>query len=202
MPGLYNLGSMRRGLMPLSAAAVAVALAMVAWYALAPRATRVKAGDLAPDVSLPHWNVPTALGTLHALRGSPVLLIFFDSSWPTSAPALEELEKVHRRFLKDGLVVVGIALDPPQEAKAVEFMMANRGLTFTVLMDPSGRQTAPIYGLPADRVPETYLIDRGGRVVSVHLKPEPWARDDLRGKIEGLLPPRRPGALDSPRPPG
>ena len=202
MPGLYNLGSMRRWLKPLSAASVAVLLAMVAWYALSPRATRVKAGDLAPDVSLPHWNAPTARGTLHALRGSPVLLILFDSSWPGTGRALEELEKVHRRFLQDGLVVVGIALDPPEEAKAVEFLMANRGLTFTVLMDPSGRQVAPIYGLPPDRVPETYLIDRSGRVVSVHLSPEPWARDDLRGKIEGLLPPRRQGALDSPRPPG
>src|SRR5688572_4120270 len=202
MPGLYNLGSMRRWSLPLSAVAVAVVLAMVAWYALAPRATRVKAGDLAPDVSLPHWNVPTAQGTLHGLRGSPVLLILFDSSWPSSGRALQQLEKVHRRFLQDGLVVVGIALDPPQEAKALEFFLANRGITFTILMDPLGGQIEPLYGLPPERRPTTYLIDTSGRVVSVHLKPEPWARDDLRGKVASLLPPPKPRPLDSPRPPG
>jgi peroxiredoxin len=199
---LYNLGLMRRALVPLSVAAVAVVLAMAIWWGLSPRATRVKPGQMAPDFSLPHWNVPAARGTLRELRGSPVLLMIFDSSWPTSGAALQELEKVHRRLLQDGLVVVGIAVDPPQEAKAVEFLIANRSLTFTVLMDPSGREIGPTYGVSPDRRPETYLIDGSGRVVSVHLKPEPWARDDLRRTLASLLPPPRPAALDSPRPPG
>jgi peroxiredoxin len=205
---------MRRGSLPFASAAVALAIALVGWYALSPRATRVKAGDLAPDISLPHWNVPTARGTLHALRGSPVLLMFFDSSWPTSGAALEQLEAVHRRFLRDGLVVVGVALDPPQEAKAVEFLLASRGVSFTVLVDPGGRAVGPIYGLPPQRKPETYLIDPTGRVVSVHLKAEPWTREDLLRKVGELLPPPVPAAsvparppvpstvLDSPRPPG
>jgi peroxiredoxin len=199
---LYNLGLMRRSFVPFVAAAVAIVLAMVAWWGLSPPATRVKAGQMAPDFALPHWNQPTVRGTLQALRGSPVLLMFFDSSWPTSGPALQELEKVHRRFLRDDLVVVGIALDPPQEAKAVEFLLANRGITFTILMDPLGGQIEPLYGLPPERRPTTYLIDMSGRVVSVHLKPEPWARDDLRGKVASLLPPPKPRPLDSPRPPG
>lgn len=188
--------------MALAAAVVAVSMAFVGWCALSPRATRVKAGDQAPDVSLPHWNVPAALGTLHALRGSPVLLVFFDSRWPSSGMSLQELEKVHRRFLQDGLVVVGIALDPAEEAKALEFFLHNRGVTFTILLDPLGRQTAATWGTPRERTPETYLIDRSGRVVSVYLKPQPWARDDLRKVIEALLPARQPGALDSRRPPG
>jgi peroxiredoxin len=199
---LYNLGLMRRAFLPLSAAAVAVLLAMAAWWALSPHATRVKAGQMAPDFALPHWNAPTVRGSLHALRGSPVLLVFFDSSWPTSGPALLEMEKVHRRFLQEGLVVVGVALDPPQEAKAVEFFLANRGITFTILLDPRGTAVEPLWGLPPKRLPETYLIDATGRVVSIHLRPEPWAREDLRKTLAGLLPPAKPAALDSPRPPG
>jgi peroxiredoxin len=191
---------MRRGSLSIAAAGVAVLLALGAWFALAPRATLVKAGTLAPDFSLPHWNVPAARGTLSGLRGSPVLLVFFDSSWPSSGPALIELEKVHRRYLRDDLVVVGVSVDPPQEAKALEFFLANRGITFTVLLDPLGRQTAPLYGFPPERTPETYLLDRDGRVVSVYLKPQPWAREDLRRKIEAVLPP--PRTLDSRRPPG
>jgi peroxiredoxin len=207
---------MRRGSLPYASAAVALAIAVAGWYGLSPRATRVKAGDLAPDLSLPHWNAPAARGTLHALRGAPVLLMFFDSSWPTSGRALEELEAVHRRFLQDGLVVVGVALDPPQEARAVEFLLASRKVSFTVLVDPGGRAVGPIYGLPPERKPETYLIDSSGKVVSVHLKAEPWRRQDLLRKLAELLPPRVPAslpprppgpsepptALDSPRPPG
>lgn len=203
-------------MIPIAATAVAIATAVSFWYARAPRATRVKAGDLAPDVSLPHWNVPNARGTLSGLRGSPVLLMFFDSSWPTSGAALEELEAVHRRFLRDGLVVVGVALDPPQEARAVEFLLASRGVSFTVLVDPGGQAVGPVYGLPPERKPETYLIDSAGRVVSVHLKAEPWRREDMLRKLAELLPPRvptptlpprtrpysPPSALDSPRPPG
>ena len=193
---------MRRAFVPFAAAAVAIVLAMVGWWGLSPPAMPVKAGQMAPDFALPYWNQPTVRGTLQALRGSPVLLMLFDSSWPTSGPALQELEKVHRRFLRNGLVVVGIALDPPQEAKAVEFLIANRGVTFAILMDPSGSQIGPLYGLPLERRPATYLIDTSGRVVSVHLKPEPWARDDLREKLASLLPPPKPRPLDSPRPPG
>ncbi|MET0553400.1 MAG: TlpA disulfide reductase family protein [Vicinamibacteria bacterium] len=193
---------MRRAILPLSAAAIALLLAMTAWWALSPHATRVKVGQMAPDLALPHWNAPAVRGSLHALRGSPVLLVFFDSSWPTSGPALQEIEKVHRRFLQDGLVVVAVALDPPQEAKALEFFLGNRAVTFTVLLDPLGAQVEPVYGLPPKRQPETYVIDATGRVVSIHLRPEPWAREDLRTMLARLLPPRKPAALDSPRPPG
>jgi peroxiredoxin len=193
---------MRRGSLPFVSAAVALVIAVVGWYGLSPRSTRVKAGDLAPDISLPHWNAPTARGTLNALRGSPVLLMFFDSSWPTSGAALEELEAVHRRFLRDGLVVVGVALDPPQEAKAVEFLLANRNVSFTVLVDPGGRASEPLYGLPPARRPETYLIDSTGRVISVHVKAEQWTRPDLRRRLAELLPPRVPTASLPPRPPG
>lgn len=196
---MYNPPVMRRALVPLSALAAAAVLAMAGWYFLAPRATLVKAGDLAPDFSLPHWNAPGARGSLSTLRGSPVLLVFFDSSWPTSGRALEELERIHRRFLRDGLVVVGVALDPPQEAKAVEFLLANRQVSFTVLTDPSGVVTGPLYGVPPARKPETYLIDTEGRVVSVHLKAEQWTNEDLLPKVAKLLPPATPVARP-PRP--
>ena len=70
---------------------------------------------------------------------------------------LEELEKIHRRFLRDGLVVVGVALDPPEEA-AVEFVLSNRSVTFTVLLDPGGRANRPALR-PAPR-PDRDVRDR------------------------------------------
>lgn len=193
---------MRKALVPLAVAGVAVTFAMGVWYAFAPRATLVQAGGRAPDFALPHYNQPTR-GTLAELRGSLVVLVLFDSSWPGSAVYLAELEKIHRRFLRDGLVVVGVALDPAPEQRALEFVLANRGVSFTVLLDPVGRVTGPLYGVPRRRA-ETYVIDAHGRVLSVHLEPQKWTSEPLRERLAALLPlpTPTPRPLDTPRPRG
>jgi peroxiredoxin len=193
---------MRKVLVVLAVAGVALAVALAVWWVLAPPATLVRAGDLAPDFALPHYNQPGARGTLSELRGQLVLLVRFDSGWRGSAPYLARLEKIHRRFLRDGLVVVGVALDPPEEQRALEFALANRAVSFTVLLDPGGRVTGPLYGRPRGRA-ETYVIDPAGRVQSVHLEIQDWTSEPLREQLAALLPrpTPTPRPLDT-RPPG
>lgn len=192
-----------KALVVLAVAGVAVTFALAVWYVFAPPATLVRAGDPAPDFALPHYNQPRSRGTLAELRGSLVVLVLFDSKWPGSAVYLAELEKIHRRFLRDGLVVVGVALDPAPEQRALEFVLANRAVTFTVLLDPEGRVTGPLYGAPRKRA-ETFVIDAGGRVVSVHLEPQKWTSQPLRERLAALLPlpTPTPRPLDTPRPGG
>jgi len=186
---------------PLAVAGVAILFALVVRYVASPPSTRVRAGDLAPDFSLPHHTQPTARQTLADLRGSGVLLVRFDSRWPGSAVYLAELERVHRRFLQAGLVVVGVALDPQVEQPALQFLLANRGVSFTVLLDPDGRVTSPLYGPPRGKA-ETYLIDTQGRVVSVRLDLEHWTTQPRREELAALLPTPTPTRtpLDTPRP--
>jgi peroxiredoxin len=194
-------GTMRRLLTPVAVLAVAATVAIGVRYAFAPPATLVRAGSMAPDFSLPHYNQPTSKGTLSELRGSPVLLVRFDSKWRGTAVYLMELEKVHRRYLRDGLVVVGIALDPQEEQRALEFVLKNRAISFTVLLDPEGRVTGPLYRRARGQ-PETYLIDGTGRVVSVDLERQKWTNQLER--IEALLPlpTPTPSPLDRPPPSG
>lgn len=182
-------------------AVVAVLVAIAVRYAFAPRATLVKAGDVAPDFALPHHNQPGQRGTLSELKGDPVVLVRFDSSWGGTGTYLDDLERAHRRFLRDGLVVVGVALDPPQEQRALEFMLANRKVSFTVLLDPGGRVTGPLYGTPRGAA-ETYLIDAAGRVVSVHQKPRAWTSRTGLAALGALLPTPTPSPLDRPVPSG
>ena len=165
--------------------AVLVALAVFWWFA--PRALRVKAGDMAPDFVLPHFNQPTSRGTLSGLRGEPVVLVRFDSRWPSSGPYLAELEKIHRRFLRDGLVVVGVALDPAAEQRALEFVLHNRDVTFTVLLDPDGAVTGPLYGMPREQA-ETYVIDAIGRVRAAHPTVRRWTTPAEMSGLGALLP--------------
>jgi peroxiredoxin len=194
---------MRKALLPLAVACVALAVTIAVFFVFAPPALRVRAGDPAPDFALPHYNQPGSRGTLRELRGSPVLLVRFDSHWPGSVVYLAELEAVHRRFLRDGLVIVGVALDPAVEQRALEFVLANRSVTFTVLLDPEGRATNPLYGVARGRA-ETYVIDPGGRVLAVHLEPQKWTSQPLRERLAALLPVRTPTPqpLDTPRPGG
>jgi peroxiredoxin len=194
---------MRRALAPIAIVGVAVLVALAVWSLVAPPVTKVKAGDLAPDFALPHYNQPAARGTLAQVRSSPVVLVFFDSSWPGSALYLVELEKVHRRFLRDGLVVMGVALDPVVEKAALEFLLKNRGVSFTVLEDPGGRVTAPLYGMPRGRA-ATYVIEAGGRVREVHQEPKRWTGQEQLSSLGALLPKPTPTPhpLDTPTPSG
>lgn len=173
-------------LFALAAAGIAVLVAFGVWWAVAPPVPLVREGDLAPDFALPHYNMPSRRGTLAELRGDPVVLVRFDSRWPLSGPYLAELEKIHRRFLRDGLVVVGIAFDPAAEQRALEFVLVNRTVTFTVLLDPGGAVTGPLYGMP--RRPETYLIDTTGHIRAIELEPRAWTTQQALSRLGALIP--------------
>ena len=74
------------GSIVLVAAAVVTAAAVVIafLYVAAPRATRVRVGDVAPDFTLPPvFTVPPAGGSpplrLSSTRGGPTFLFFFDT---------------------------------------------------------------------------------------------------------------------------
>ena len=183
----------------LAAAGVALAVALGVWSVVAPPAPLVHVGDLAPDFALPHFNMPTRRGTLAELRGDPVVLVRFDSRWAPSGPYLAEVEKIHRRFLRDGLVVVGVAFDPAEEQRALEFVLHNRTVTFTVLLDPGGAATGPLYGMPRDR-PETYLIDTTGHIRAIELEPRPWTNETGLSRLGALIPAPTPTPSPTPAP--
>jgi peroxiredoxin len=186
---------------PLAIIGVALGVAAAIWLLLGPPGVKVRVGEVAPDFSLPHYNQPAARGTLRELRGSPVVLVRFDSRWEGSPGYLVELEKIHRRFLREGLVVVGVALDAAEEQRALEYVLANRGISFTVLLDPEGRVTSPLYGPTRDKA-ITYLLDSSGRLLEVRHDFPRWTGPDLRARLLGLLPQptSTPAPLDTPHP--
>jgi peroxiredoxin len=180
-------------------AGVALLVALAVWWIFAPPSLRVRVGDVAPDFALPHFNQPDRKGTLSELRGEPVVLVRFDSRWGNSGPYLAELERIHRRFLRDGLVVVGVALDPASEQRALEFVLHNRQVTFTVLLDPDGRVTGPLYGRPSDQA-DTYVIDATGRVRAAHPTPIRWTTPAEMSGLGALLPTPTPTPKGTPAP--
>lgn len=190
---------MRRALVPLAVVGVALLVALPVWYATAPPAMKAKVGQPAPDFALPHHHQPESRGTLSQLRGSPVLLVRFDSRWPGTPEYLVELERIHRRYLRDGLVVVGVALDEAAEQRAMQWMLANRNVSFTVLVDPEGTVTNALYGAPQGKA-VSYVIDAAGTLLEVRRDLPQWTSGPLRERLSALLPTRTPTPVPGGRP--
>jgi cytochrome c biogenesis protein CcmG/thiol:disulfide interchange protein DsbE len=115
----------------------------------------------APVAALPRLGAD-GTASLADFRGRPVVLNMW-ASW--CAPCLKEmplLEKVHRRMTAAGGTVLGVNVQDDR-VKALGFLREN-GITFPSLRD---RDRTYVRSFGVNAYPETFLIDREGRVVSV-----------------------------------
>ncbi len=119
--------------------------------------------------------------SLADLTGSVVLLNVW-ASW--CGPCRDEapvLEGLWQRYGPDGLVVLGIDIqDLSADARA---FIREHGLTYPSLRDGTDASKA---ALEATGVPETYLIDRKGRI-ALHVAGPVASATDLSAPIERLL---------------
>jgi cytochrome c biogenesis protein CcmG/thiol:disulfide interchange protein DsbE len=143
-------------------------------------ASKVDKGKVvpAPDFTLSRLDRPGRL-QLASLRGKAVVLNFW-ASWcypcKQEAPALERVWTQH-----DGRVVV-LGVDVNDfKSDARKFIRKHR-LTYPVVHD-NQNVTSPPYGLTG--LPETFFVDRRGRVVA-HVQGQVTAAD-LRDGIEEAL---------------
>src|SRR2546425_211587 len=127
----------------------------------------VKAGDTAPDFSITtdHGRKMTATDF-----GGKVLVLHFWASW--CAPCVEEaapLNEFQRRVADSGVVVLGVSIDTNENAYR-KFLRTYR-VAFETARDPEANISAS-YG--TFKVPETYIIDRTGKVVQKVIGEGEW----------------------------
>ncbi|HVN63933.1 MAG TPA: TlpA disulfide reductase family protein [Candidatus Binataceae bacterium] len=142
----------------------------------------VAAGSRAADFKLQTLDGHTI--SLHSLRGKVVFL----NIWATwCGPCREEmpsLEALYDEFKSNpDFVMLAVSQDVKGKA-AVEPYIEKSGLHFTVLLDPEN-EVAESYDISG--VPETFVIDREGRIVAHHMGPFDWARPDVKQALQELL---------------
>ena len=101
-------------------------------------------------------------GSIADWRGRPLLVNFW-ASW--CDPCKDEsplMERAHRRLRRDGGTVLGVTVsDATADSRA---FMHKYGLTFPSLRDVDDELGEE---LGTTGVPETFAIDRGGRIVAI-----------------------------------
>jgi peroxiredoxin len=126
-------------------------------------------GDrIAPSFSLPTWNGQVL--KLSDLKGSVVLLEFFQTECTNCQDAAPKLESLYKRYKNAGLMVVGVSFDKLTAASAAERAQAigpfvkQYGLTFPVLLGdgPIWMNYIQKQGFNS---PFIVFIDRKGRIV-------------------------------------
>jgi cytochrome c biogenesis protein CcmG/thiol:disulfide interchange protein DsbE len=146
----------------LALAAVAGLLGLLVWR-LTHQSHPPKIGGPAPGFTLRRIGAPGTLD-LAALRGKPVVLNFW-ASWcvPCKGEA-KMLERAWRQYRTQGVVFLGIDYhDVTSDART---FLSHHDVTYPTVQDGSGA-VADRYGVSA--VPETYFVDRRGRLVGEHI---------------------------------
>jgi cytochrome c biogenesis protein CcmG/thiol:disulfide interchange protein DsbE len=136
-------------------------------------------GQTAKDFALTLDGKPARLSDL---RGKVVLLNFW-ATWcqpcVDEAPSLNALQK---EIAPMGGTVLGVSVDDDQAA--YEQFLRTYNIDYPTYRDPS-KQIPLSYG--TSMYPETYVIDRDGRINSKIVGPQDWTSPAMTAYLDGVL---------------
>jgi len=167
---------------------IVLGLAAVAYQRLVPHlpqaqpSPNVAAGDLAANFDLKDLRGHDV--SLSSLRGKVVFL----NIWATwCGPCREEMPSMEALFNsfknRKDFVMLAVSQDHMGRDIVAPYVEKNN-FHFEVLLDPDN-QLQDSYNITG--VPETFIIDRTGRIVAHHMGAFDWSRDEVREALEELL---------------
>ena len=165
---------------------IALAIALIVVFAMPSyrQGEASIAGTTARDFALELSGKPMHLSDL---RGKVVVLDFWASWCPPcveEAPALNRLQKY---IESRNALVLGVSAD--EDAFAFSKFLVDQGVTFPTYRDPATKErVSPIalsYG--TSFFPETYIIDRRGKIARKVIGRQEWDSPDMRAYFDALL---------------
>lgn len=136
------------------------------------------AGRKAKDFQI---QIPGA-SHLADLRGKVVVLNFWASWCPPCLEETQSLNKLQQEIAANGGVVLGVSVD--EDRAAYEKFLVDNHVIFPTY-DDTTKKSAADYG--TSMYPETYLIDRQGRLARKIVGPQDWQSPEIMGSIRILL---------------
>jgi peroxiredoxin len=166
----------RRGL---KIAVVAAAIGTAAAVGLLT--LRHRTPSLAPDFAVP--DLAGQAVRLSAFRGRVVLVNLWTTWCPPCREEMPSMERLYQRLRDRGFALLAVSQDEGGAA-VVEPFVRQLGLTFPILVDPEQQVGGRfhVWGYP-----ESFLIDREGRIVERIIGPRDWASPEQVAAVERLL---------------
>ncbi|MDQ2944391.1 MAG: TlpA family protein disulfide reductase [Acidobacteriota bacterium] len=155
-------------------------LALGSVIVVSMRETVVQAGDRAPQFSV---TTDKGLRITPTDFGGKVLVLVFWAAW--CAPCVEEmpsLDQFSRDMADSGVVVLGVSVD--RNEKLYTNLLKRFRVPFQNVRDPDANISAQ-YG--TYKYPESYIIDRSGKVAQKIIGPQDWNDPVLRNYVKSLL---------------
>jgi peroxiredoxin len=119
---------------------------------------------------------------LSDLKGKVVVLNFWASWCPPCLEETQSLNRLQEDISQRGGVVLGVSVD--EDAAAYQKFLDDNHVVFPTYRDGT-KKSAADYG--TSMFPETYLIDRNGRLARKIVGPQDWQSPEIMGSIDVLL---------------
>jgi peroxiredoxin len=155
-------------------------VALIAVVAESTREPITEVGDTAPGFAL---VTDDGQRLTRSQFGGQLLVLNFWATW--CVPCIQELPSLNqfqKQFASSGVVVLGVSVD--QNERVYRQFLKRAGVTFRTSRDPQADLSSR-YG--TFKYPETYVIDRNGKVVQKHIGPRDWMDERLLAEIKALL---------------
>ncbi len=161
--------------------AIVVLLGAFAWVIyLSIHERVVQVDDTAPDFSITAENGRTI--TRSNFGGKLLVLNFWASYCQPCIEELPSLDQFQRELANQGVVVLGVSID--KDAKAYQQFLRRYNVSFLTARDPDNKINAE-YG--TFKIPETYLINRDGKVVGKIISSTNWTDERMVSYVKSLL---------------
>jgi peroxiredoxin len=149
--------------------AVIIQLALFAACYHGSRPPRI--GSAAPDFTITDQDRTV---TLSQFRGHVLVLNFWATWCPPCVEEMPSLVQLQEKMKDKDVTVLGVSIDVDDDA--YHRFLKERGITFMTVRD-ADHKTSDVYG--SFKWPETYIIDREGKVRRKFIGPVDWSQPEI-----------------------
>ncbi|MES0370990.1 MAG: TlpA disulfide reductase family protein [Mariprofundaceae bacterium] len=162
----------------LTVAGIVLLIGLGAWLGL-PEANK----NMLKDDKAAAFALPDLQGKVHGLPEGEVVLLNFWATWcPPCRKEMPSMSELHRKYADQGLKIVAVSVD--RDINDLSAFVREYKLPFQILHDADSSVS---HDYAVFRYPETFLIDRQGKVRYHLVGAVEWMSEPIIKGIEGML---------------